>query len=167
MDKYLDLTKYSDSEIISMLKEKQKEYILLVQSEKVAKMILDYYKEDFFASKYHIRVNNEYYLLYERVQKKNLLSEMPKITTQLEIPINMVVSRIEASSIELRDNNDSNYLSYYRSIQNIISDVETKLYDATFIYRDGNIYLIMDNQELILTSELINNIFNQEKKKTL
>ena len=173
MSENFDLSKYSDDEILSMLKQKQKEYFLLIQSEKVAKMILDYYGEEFLTSKYHYRVNSEYYLIYEKAAKKNLNSSSINYINGLGIPTYTVIARLEDSRDELkRNSNQSNmedvkkYFEYSRHLDDIIDNIKLALYYKTIIYRDGYLYFKSENEETLITKESIKDLFENQKKKT-
>ena len=168
MNNYLDLTKYSDSEVKAMLKEKQKEYMILIQSEKVAKMILDYYSEEFFTSAYHTRVNNEYYLIYERAAKKNLLPEDPNYQGELGIPTRAVIARLEDSRDELRINNDARYLPYSNHLVDIVDNITYSFYNTTICYKGGYLYLVDENnEERLLDKNSLAELLEHQKKKTL
>lgn len=141
MNKYIDFSKYSDEEVLSMLREKQKEYIILIQSEKIAKMLLDCYHESMYVGKYHYRVNSEYYLLHERAVKKNLISNtIPPLN--FEIPISSIISRLENSCDELFSNDSTNYVDYLKTVKIIIETIKSLFANASIFYNDGNLYLI-------------------------
>ena len=98
---YIDFKGYSDSEILRMQREKKKEYIALIQSEKIAKKLLNYYNESLYTSNYHYRVNSEYYLLNERVTKKRLVGEQNEEDNIIKIPLSSIIARLEDSKNQL------------------------------------------------------------------
>lgn len=168
MNNYLDLTKYSDSELLNMLREKQKEYIILIQSEKVAKMILDYYGEEFFTGAYHTRVNNEYYLLHERAAKKAFLSNDPYFIneTKIGIPLRTVITRLEESRDEVLKNDKSKYAEYSIHLTDIVGDINYNFFNKTIYCRDGYLYLTNDNEdEIPFTPDLLKEIMENGKVK--
>lgn len=166
MNNYLDLTKYSDSEVLSMLKQKQKEYMLLIQSEIIAKKVLEHYGEEFYTSSYHTRVINEHYLIYERALKKDLLKNIEAITT-IGIPIYTVIARLEDSRDELKRNNDQRYFEYARLLDDITDNLKIIFYYKKILYREGNLYIVDGDKEELLDKELLDNLLEEAKKKTL
>lgn len=168
MNNYLDLTKYSDTELLNMLKEKQKEYIILIQSEKVAKMIMDYYGEEFYTGPYHTRVNNEYYLIYQKVTKKFNLSKDSNFIneTKIGIPLRTVITRLEESRDELLISDKSRYLEYSMHLADIVDDINYNFFNKTIYCRDGYLYLKNDNEdEIPFTPDLLKEIMENGKVK--
>jgi hypothetical protein len=169
MNKYIDFSRYSDEDVLSMLREKQKEYIILIQSEKIAKMLLNFYHETIYTGKYHYRVNSEYYMLHERAIKKNLISDnMP--SQIFEIPISSVISRLENSCDELFSNDNENYVDYLKKVKEIINKINPLFANLTISYNDGYLYIIDScGESTLIDDDVINNLLENGtiKKKTL
>ena len=168
MVNYLDLTKYNDREILAMLKEKQREYMLLIQSEIMAKMILNHYGLEFFTSTYHSRVNKEQYLIYECAKKRNLLTKDLLGTVSFGIPTNTIIERLIESCDELKCNDNPDYFNYSRSIDSIRDDIKYYLAGITVMYKDGYLYFVNENNDYeLITNESLKRKFSNEKQKTL
>ena len=164
----IDLSKYTDDELLEMLKQKQKEYLILTQSERVAKMILDYYGEELLAGKYHDRVNREYDVLYRRAARKKLFNE-PLTVSNLGIPKYSVIARLEDSRDELLANGDPRVYQYSRMIEDISDNIKYCFYQTTIVYKDGYLYLVDDDskEETLITKDSLANFLEGGKKKTL
>ena len=159
----------NNDKLLEMLRLKQQEYIILTQSERIAKMIINYYGEELFFSKYHDRVNREYDELYTKAVRNNLLVDNPIAVNNIGIPINCVIARLEDSRDELLANNDQRYLSYSRLLMDVFDDIKYLFYYTTIVYRDGYLYFVEDKtkEETLVTKESFNNFFGRQKKKTL
>lgn len=165
MSNYIDFSNFTDSEILRMQKEKKKEYIILIQSEKIAKILLNYFGESLYTTNYHYRVNTEYYLLYERVAKKKIVSDEIFEDSVIRIPISSVISRLEESGKELQKINKSLYPSYSLIISQIIDII--KDLDIVIIYQDGDLKIDKDGDMVLVNDEEIKNLLIKGKRKTL
>lgn len=163
MNEYVDFSIYPSEEIIKMLREKQKEYIILIQSEKIAKRFLNQYEKEFFISNYHSRINNEYYLLYERAVKKNLIDVNAIKDINIYIPIQSVILRLEESQEEVLKNNRNEYIDYKLIVDEISEKIKMYFNNSTILYKEGYLYLINDQEEMLM-DEALNKLF---EKKTL
>ena len=160
-DNYINFSDYSTIDILRMQKEKKKEYIILTQSEKIAKLLLSYYGQSLYTTNYHYRVNSEYNLLQERVTKKRLLSDYNVNDDIIRIPITSIVLRLKDSENELAKINKLLSPTYSNIINEIISTI--KDLDITILYANGNLYSITEEEEILIDDNSFNEIFYNEK----
>ncbi len=150
MTDYINFTYYTDSDIIRMQKEKKKEYIILIQSEKIAKQLLEKYGQKLLTSDYHYRINYEYYELQERVLKKKLFKEEDN-NISVKIPLNSIILRLEESKCEVFKTNVDIYPTYSDIVDEIIGKINST--ELSIIYHNGSLYLIDENMEEVMTTD--------------
>ena len=161
MTSYINFSNFSDQEILSMQREKKKEYIILIQSEKIATVMLNYYNTSLYTTNYHYRVNSEYYLLHERVTKKRLDDELYEIPKSIKIPLSSIITRLDESKNELLKINQSLYPEYSQIVDEIINKI--KDLNVTIIYQNGTLYFVNGDEEILLDEEkIINLLINKE-----
>ncbi len=167
MNNYVDFSKYPSDEVLKMLREKQKEYIILIQSEKIAKRIMNYYGKDLYTSNYHSRVNNEYYLLYERATKKNLISN-DNNDVIVGIPYQSIIARLIESQDEVLKNDKDSYYEYRILVDKVADKIKKVFYGMAIIYKNGYLYMNNGNEEeILLDNEFLDNAFNDENNVLL
>ena len=165
MNNYIDFSNYSDNEVLNMLKEKQKEYIILIQSELIAKKVMNYYGKNLYTSEYHSRINNEYHLLHERVMKKIVHPyDIPNISN-INIPIYSIIYRLDKSREILLDHNHESYIDddYNMTINMAIYKIKTIFKDTTIEYKDGILYAIKDDEYTIIDDNYLDNLLSGSK----
>ena len=166
MNSYIDFSNYSDMEILRMQREKKKEYIILIQSEKIATKLLNFYGKSLYTTNYHYRVNSEYYLLQERLNKKNITPIVDTSDSVIKIPINSIILRLIDSKNELLKINKSLYESYSMITSEIIEKINNL--DISIFYQDGILYGFINGKEMIIDDDNIKEILdNHNKVKTL
>ena len=166
MNSYIDFSNYSDMEILRMQREKKKEYIILIQSEKIATKLLNFYGKSLYTTNYHYRVNSEYYLLQERLNKKNITPIVDTSDSVIKIPINSIILRLIDSKNELLKINKSLYESYSMITSEIIEKINNL--DISIFYQDGILYGFINGKEIIIDDDNIKEILdNHNKVKTL
>ena len=156
MDNYIDFSKFSGQEIKMMLREKQKEYIILIQSEKIAKEILGTYNEPLYATNtdYLYRVNKEYYSLCRYAQKKHAVTNEDLEHVYVSIPLNSIIARLE----------DNNRNEEKKELYNeIINDFNDSFQGINIYYKDGFLFFKKENEEEVLfDSEILKEMFNNK-----
>ncbi len=165
MDNNFDLSQYSDREIIRLQKEKKKEYIILIQSERIAKKLLNNLGESLFTTNYHYRLNTEYYMINERVAKKKIkIDDNDEMV--IKIPRTSIICRLlESKNVLLKNGSES-----YERYSDVIDELIKKLNNMTIsiIYKDGDLYFIdYDNTLILIDDNTFNNYFNMEKDRQL
>lgn len=161
MNNYLDLSNFTDNQLLLMHKEKKKEYLILIQSEKIATVLLNHYNESLYTNNYHYRVNTEYYLLQQKAMKKRMISE--DNNPVIKITMNNVVTRLKDSKNELTKVNQSHSLEYSAVIDEIIDKI--KDLDIIIFYQDGRLWTEINGQEEELNNDKLVNILVGEKSK--
>ncbi len=144
MDNYIDFKNFSGKDIKTMLREKQKEYIILIQSEKIAKMILDDFKEPYQTTEYHYRLNKEYYTLYQCAIKKQAITNDEFNNITISIPISSIIKRFEENT-EFSDDYEKKTL-----YKQIINDFEKTFNNVEIIYENGFLFFTTEDKEKIL-----------------
>ena len=163
MSSYIDFSNYSDTEILRMQKEKKKEYIILIQSEKIATKLLNYYGSSLYTTNYHYRVNSEYYLLQERVIKKKIALYDEEVNPIIKISIESIIARLNDSKSELLKINSSLYEQYNIIVNEIIDKINNL--DLSIFYHNGTLYALKDGEEIILDDNNINELLNSKQEK--
>ena len=163
MSSYIDFSNYSDTEILRMQKEKKKEYIILIQSEKIATKLLNYYGSSLYTTNYHYRVNSEYYILQERVIKKKIALYDEEVNPIIKISIESIIARLNDSKSELLKINSSLYEQYNIIVNEIIDKINNL--DLSIFYPNGTLYALKDGEEIILDDNNINELLNSKQEK--
>lgn len=157
MSNYIDFSMYSSKDIRNMLREKQKEYIILIQSEKIAKAILSEYNERFYANvtEYHYRINKEYFSLYECAIKKQAVTNDELKAVNVLVPLSSIVTRLEENYNIIGD-------SSKRELYNqIIERIKTYFADMDLTYKDGYLYLINGDEEIMFDNDSLDKLFKE------
>ena len=154
MNNYIDFSVYSGQDIKKMLREKQKEYIILIQSEKIAKKVLNKYNECLYPTEYHNSLNKEYYMLYETARKKQAITSEEINDINVLIPIDSIIRRLEENYFLLKSEEKKELY------ERIINDFSTTFNGVEILYENGFLYYITDNKKVILNDELFDNILN-------
>ncbi len=164
MDSNFDLSQYSDREIIRLQKEKKKEYIVLIQSERIAKKLLNSLGESLFTTNYHYRLNAEYYMINERVAKKKIMVDDEEVI--VKIPRTSIICRLlESKNVLLKNGSES-----YERYSDVIDELVKKLSNMpiSIIYKDGDLYFVnIDNTEVLIDDNTFNEYFDIAEKKQL
>lgn len=157
----IDYSKYSKDEVLKMLNEKQKEYVILLQSEKLAQMLLDKYNGDFYTSSYHTKLKIENYALLKEAQSRNLKTSNP--LNCIGIPNYCVLQRLVDSRDEAKALDDINYHNYDILIDNVSDYFKIAFYGKKILWKDGELYVTLSgDKELLLDDEAFNYLIDNK-----
>ncbi len=151
MENYIDFKNFPGRDIKIMFREKQKEYIILIQSEKIAKLILNEYHKPLLTTNYHYRVNKEYYSLYECAQKKQAIIKEELDNVIVSIPYASILRRIE-ENFELDETTDKEIY------QEIMSETKRMFNDKELTYENGYLYITYNNEKKLVDDDLLKSI---------
>ena len=148
----IDYSRYSKDEVLKILNEKQKEYVILTKSEMLAKLLLDKYIADFYTSSYHTKLKIENHEVLREAQRRNIKTSNP--LDGIGIPNHCVLQRLEDSRDEAKKLDDINYRNYVILIDKASDDFKIAFYEKKILYKDGQLYVFLpDDKEILLDEE--------------